>query len=340
MSGTVTMAEVAKAAGVSVMTVSYTFGQPDRVSEITRRKVHAAAESLGYTGPHRGAQSLRRGVTNNLGVVLTERLTYAFEDPQARRYLSGIADACLDTDTGLVLLPNTRIGKDVARIRDAHVDGFVLWPTVADDPVLGAVVATGKPVCILGGPRHPGTEFIGIDDDTAARAVGAVGLVGSSRPIVLSLPMDHYRRAGVGHGPDPDDATFPVTRHRLAGYRHAIVSAGLSWNDTPVAFVAHNIRGDGADAVREVLGQVDAVLAMTDELALGVLDVAGELTLQVPDDFSLTGWDDSDVASAVGLTTVSQSLYEQGRAAARFVLGIDSSIDEPTWQLEVRSTTR
>ena len=107
-----------------------------------------------------------------------------------------------------------------------------------------------------------------------------------------------------------------------------------------VAFVAHNIRGDGADAAHEILRQVDAVLAMSDELALGVLDVAGSMALRVPNDFSLTGWDDSDAASAAGLTTVSQSLYEQGRAAARFVLGIDSSIDEPTWELEVRASTR
>jgi DNA-binding LacI/PurR family transcriptional regulator len=334
------MAEVAKAAGVSVMSVSYAFGQPDRVSEATLRKVREAADTLGYTGPHRGAQSLRRGLSNNLGVVLTEKLSYAFDDAQARHYLSGVADACLDTDTGLVLLPNSRIGRDVERIRDAHVDGFVLWTTVSDDPVLDAVVGTGKRVCIQGGPRHPGTAFVGIDDELAAAEIGAIGLVGSSRPSVLSFAMDHRREIGVVHGPDPQDATFPVTRHRLAGYRRAVTAAGLSWDDTPVAFVRSNIREEGADAARSILGDTDAVLAMSDELAFGATDVAAELSLHVPVDFSLTGWDDSAAASAAGLTTVSQSLYQQGQAAARFVLGLTTDIDEAEWTVEVRSSTR
>ncbi|GGF96774.1 LacI family transcriptional regulator [Rhodococcoides trifolii] len=340
MANTVTMAEVAKAAGVSLMSVSYAFGQPDRVSDATRLKVREAAERLGYTGPHRGAQSLRRGTTNNLGVVLTEKLSYAFDDAQARQYLSGIADACLDTDTGLVLLPNARIGRDVERIRDAHVDGFVLWTTVSDDPVLDAVVGTGKPVCIQGGPRHPGTAFVGIDDVRAAIDIATLGLVGSTRPAVLSFPMDHRRAAGVVHGPDPDDATFPVTRHRLAGYRQAVTAAGLSWDETPVAFVPSNIRDHGAAAARNILGATDALLAMSDELAFGASDVAAEMSLHIPDDFSLTGWDDSAAAATAGLTTVAQSLYDQGRAAARFVLGQSTTIDEATFRVVVRSSTR
>ncbi|MGW4802057.1 hypothetical protein ACWEPC_57555, partial [Nonomuraea sp. NPDC004297] len=63
------------------MSVSYTYAQPDRVSERTRARVREAAARLGYPGPHPGARSLRRGRTGSLGVVLGEHLTYAFEDP-------------------------------------------------------------------------------------------------------------------------------------------------------------------------------------------------------------------------------------------------------------------
>lgn len=182
MSTRPTMADVAVAAGVSVMSVSYAYNQPGRVSDATKERIRAAAERLGYSGPHRAAQSLRSGKTNNLGVVLTEKLTYSFENAQARAFLSGIAEACLATDTGLVLLPNSRMGVDLDRVRDAHVDGFVLWTTVVDDPVLDIVVDTGKPVCIQGGPRHPGTRLVGIDDREAAQAVGAAGVRGACRP--------------------------------------------------------------------------------------------------------------------------------------------------------------
>src|SRR4030088_677667 len=86
-----TMADVARTAGGSVMTVSYAHAQPDRVSAGARAKVRAAAEQLGYPGPHPGARSLRRGRAGTLGVVLGEQLTYAFEDPQAARFLAGVA---------------------------------------------------------------------------------------------------------------------------------------------------------------------------------------------------------------------------------------------------------
>src|SRR4051794_41965932 len=89
-----TMADVARTAGVSPMTVSYTYSRPARVSAAAAAKVRAAAAELGYPGPHPAARSLRRGRAGSLGFVLGERLTYAFDDPQAARFLSGVAEAC------------------------------------------------------------------------------------------------------------------------------------------------------------------------------------------------------------------------------------------------------
>ena len=315
MSTRPTMADVAAAAGVSTMSVSYTFNQPRRVSDATKQRVRAAAARLGYTGPHRAAQSLRSGRTNNLGVVLTEKLTYSFENAQARAFLSGIAEACLDTDTGLVLLPNSRKGVDLDRVRDAHV-------------------GTGKPICIQGGPRYPGTQLVGIDDLEAAQAIGAVGLRGAHRPAVISFPRDRDRVGEIVLGPDPAAATFPVTSARLAGYRRAVVDAGFDWADIPVAFVPTNARTEGARAATALQRdyEVDTVLASSDDLALGVLDIGGGV--------AVTGWDDSDVAEAAGLTTVAQSLYDQGHDAARWVLGSLREIPPAEWSLKVRTSTR
>src|SRR5215203_5596391 len=89
-----TMTEVARAAGVSVMTVSYAYSRPDRVSPEALAKVRAAAARVGYPGPHPGARSLRRGRAGSLGVVLGEHLSYAFDDPQAARFLAGVAGVC------------------------------------------------------------------------------------------------------------------------------------------------------------------------------------------------------------------------------------------------------
>ncbi|HEX3308442.1 MAG TPA: LacI family DNA-binding transcriptional regulator, partial [Streptosporangiaceae bacterium] len=72
-----TLRQVAEAAGVSVMTASYVYSRPERVAAGTVAKVRAAADRLGYPGPHPGARSLRRGRAGSLGVILGERLTYA-----------------------------------------------------------------------------------------------------------------------------------------------------------------------------------------------------------------------------------------------------------------------
>src|SRR3954469_5013647 len=121
-----TMAQVARAAGVSVMTVSYTYSRPERVSPAAAAKVHAAAAQLGYPGPHPGARSLRRGRAGSLGFVLGEQLSYVFDDPQAARFLAGVAEVCADQAVGLTLVPTTGAASDADRVAEAAVDGFVI----------------------------------------------------------------------------------------------------------------------------------------------------------------------------------------------------------------------
>src|ERR1700761_9224535 len=86
-----TLDTVARAAGVSRMTVSNAYNRPDQIAAATRVRVLAVAESLGYGGPDPTAASLRLGRTDTIGVVLTERLPYAFTDPGLVMILHGIA---------------------------------------------------------------------------------------------------------------------------------------------------------------------------------------------------------------------------------------------------------
>src|SRR3954452_21193290 len=210
-----TMPDVAREAGVSTMTVSYTFSRPERVADATRRRVLDAASRLGYSGPDPSARSLRRGRTATLGVILGEHLTYAFDDPQATRFLAGISTVCVEHELGLTLIPVTGGPHDAARVRNAAVDAMVLWTTADDDPVLDAVTRRGLPAVVQGGPAHPGIGLVAIDDRAAARAVGALAFAGARAPAVLSFPFDRTRRPAVHFGPDPAAPPFSVTRHRL-----------------------------------------------------------------------------------------------------------------------------
>src|ERR687892_140413 len=206
----VTLAQVAELAGVSVMTASYTYNRPDRVSDQARSKVLAAAAQLGYAGPDPKARSLRQGSTLTLGVVLGEHLSYAFEDPGEVSFLAGIADVCAERGYGMTVLPITGAADDVPRITGAAVDGFIVWTTSDDDPVLGAVRATKRPAVVHGGPAVRGLDLVSIDNRAAACGGGAVASGGARRPAVVSQPINRDRISSVTRGADITGVLFPV----------------------------------------------------------------------------------------------------------------------------------
>lgn len=335
------MADVARAAGVSPMTVSYAYGQPARVSVEAAEKVRRAAADLGYPGPQPVARSLRRGRTGTIGVVLGEHLTYAFDDPQAARFLAGVAQECADRAVGLTLVPVSGTPGDSSRVTQAAVDGFVVWTTSDDDPVLDAVAATGRPAVVHGGPAGGRLPSLGIDDRAAAREMGRLVFAGSRAPAVLSFPLDRARRAQVLHGPDPDAAAFPVTRNRLAGFKHAWEEIGGSWSDVLVVVCARNSAQLGSEAAPRLLTEgADAVAAMSDELALGALGAFREVGVVVPEALAVSGWDDTAAATPAGLSTLRQDLREQGARCARIALGQLDAGAPLHWEVLVRRSTR
>jgi DNA-binding LacI/PurR family transcriptional regulator len=318
------MTDVARAAGVSPMTVSYAYSQPDRVSADAADRVRKAAARLGYPGPHPGARSLRRGRADSLGVIFSDRLGYAFDDPQAARFLSGVAEVCAAEAVGLTLVPTTGAAGDAARVADAAVDGFVLWTTTDDDPVLDAVAATGLPAVIHAGPHRPDVPVVGVDDRAAAAAIGEVVFAEARWPAVLSFPIDRARRRLRRDGPPGREVTYPVTRERWQGFADAWARRGGAPDQLRVTVVAENSMAEGVRAIDALLQEhpaPDAIAAMSDELALGALRAIARAGLGVPTDVTTTGWDNTDAAAPAGLTTVGQSLRDQGIRCARLALG-------------------
>lgn len=339
-----TMADVAAAAGVSVMTVSYAFNQPDRVAEETRRRVLATAQRLEYGGPSPTARSLRRRRTGAIGVILGEPLGYAFDDYQATRFLSGVAQVCTEHNLSLMLLPITGHDSDADLVARAAVDGFVVWTTTDDALALEAVMATRLPVAIHGGPARDGATLVGIDDRAAARAIGRAVFAGKNRPSVVSFPLDGDRRSLIVRGIDPYRSTFPVTRNRLLGFRDACNDLGHDWADVTIGVCARNTRHDGRTMTRQLLDSSpapDALAAMYDELALGAVQVAADRGIAIPGDLAISGWDDTPAAATAGVTTIHQDLRDHGACCATAATAQPSAprwIEQP-WQLVIRDTT-
>jgi DNA-binding LacI/PurR family transcriptional regulator len=339
----VTLAQVAELAGVSVMTASYTYNRPNRVSDQARSKVLAAAAQLAYPGPDPSARSLRRGSTHTLGVVMGEHLSYAFDDPQAVSFLAGIADVCAERGYGMTILPITGAADDVPRITSAAVDGFIVWTTSDDDPVVPAVRAMKRPAVIHGGPAVPGLELVSIDNRAAACAVGAVAFAGARRPAVVSFPLSRDRISMVTRGGEITDVLFPVTRERLEGYRQAAEGTGIAWRDVVVAVCASNGMAEAERIAATLLASAeppDAIAAMSDQQAAGVVRAARAAGRAIPDDLAVTGWDDAAVAAQLGLTTVAQSLRDQGAACAYAALGQRPSAQTASWSIVRRGSTR
>jgi DNA-binding LacI/PurR family transcriptional regulator len=339
----VTLAQVAARAGVSVMTASYTYNQPERVSEASRSRVLAAAAELGYPGPDPSARSLRSGSTGTIGIVLGEHLTYAFDDRQATAFLAGIAEVCAEHAYGMTILPIVGSGEDEARVRMAAVDAFIVWTVDDTDPVMDALLATRRPVVVHGGPERDGARVVTVDNAEAARALATLALAGARRPAVLSFPVSSERRAMLERGFDPAAATFPVTRARLAGFRTAVEEAGLAWGDVLVSVCSTSDATEAESAVDALLSRgapPDALLAMSDELASAAVRVARRRAVAVPHDLAIVGFDDGPAALEHDLTTVHQSLRAQGAACAGLALGIGAPDDAAAWSIVRRGSTR
>src|SRR5439155_18742171 len=89
-----TLSDVAERVGVSRTTVSNAYNRPNQLSPALRDRILLAAAEIGYAGPNPIARGLRRGTTNTVGLVFDNPLTYAFTDPAAVLFLSGVAAGC------------------------------------------------------------------------------------------------------------------------------------------------------------------------------------------------------------------------------------------------------
>ncbi|AMB59906.1 LacI family DNA-binding transcriptional regulator [Microterricola viridarii] len=309
-----TLADVAARAGVSASTASLAFSGSGPVSEATRERVLAAARALDYAGPDPRAQSLRRGRSGIVGVVLEERVRAAFLDPVKIQMLDGISEGILPLGAGLLLLTDT--GDDAVSVANAPVDAVAL---IGCSPRLAHTVAQlrqrGIPMVAIEG--HAGDDIIeiSIDNEEATRR-GAEHLheLGHRRVALVTLPLDPERTRGPLTPEREAASTSATTSERIAGAR--AVFPGISGVTAGASDVEEG-RLAGLELLRVAEGRPTAVIAQSDLLAAGVIRAAEELGLAVPGDVSVLGFDGVKVdgLAPYDLTTLVQPSAAKGRAA-------------------------
>jgi DNA-binding LacI/PurR family transcriptional regulator len=344
-----TLADVARTVGVSRTTVSNAYNRPDQLSPALRDRILAAADALGYCGPDPVARGLRRGRTGLVGLVYDQPLSYLFTDPAILMFVAGMASVWDDAGTSLALLPRLEADDAGASVlANAAVDGFVSICDVADDARLAALVARRLPFVMVDHRRSGARCQVVLDDRGGSRAATEhlLGL-GHRRLAVLALPRSPGAPGGAMDPADPGPIRYTIMADRLAGIREAIEAAGLAWDAVP-ALVAPDDQSP-RQAARELAGGLferddrpTGVVAMSDELAAGVVDAAIARGIDVPGQLSVVGFDDTPTATSTTppLTTVHQPLAERGATAARLLLeGAPARVVEFPTELVVRRST-
>ncbi|MES2444835.1 MAG: LacI family DNA-binding transcriptional regulator [Pseudomonadota bacterium] len=307
--GTVTVQDVAREAGVSAMTVSRVVNEGSNVRASTREAVQAAIEKLNYS-PNSAARSLAAGEATRIGLL--------YSNPSAAylaQFLIGALSAARAAGCHLVLeaceseRPDAQ-AEATRRFAATDVEGVILpCPLSEASPVQAELAAAGIPaVCVAIGVSVPGTLNVRIDDFGAAAAM------------TRHLLDQGHRNIGFIRG-NPNQSS---SLERYRGFVSAIEEAGMNIADLPVEQGYFTFRS-GIIATERLLDRADpptAIFACNDDMAAAAVGVAHRRGLHVPQDLSIVGFDDTQLATTVWpeLTTIRQPTAAMAESALNLLL--------------------
>lgn len=308
---TVSIKDIARAAGVSHSTVSRALGDSPLVSTETKERIRSLAREMGYS-PDAQARSLVIGRTQTIGVVVTTitdafiaEIVQAIENTARRRGYSVILASS-----------NSEPEREIAAVEMLHskrVDGVIVTSSRVGALYQDHLDRLGVPVVLVNShseQRGPYTFSISVDNQRG-------GYVATKHLI----DAGHRRIAYVCGAPDHSDDLA-----RLAGYRQALGEAGICVD--PALVVPGTGRAGGGEralpALLEPSDRATAVFCYNDMTAIGLLRAARQKDIPVPGDLAVVGFDDIPVASYVApsLTTVAQPKGKMGQRATEMVLDL------------------
>jgi LacI family transcriptional regulator len=329
----ITLHDVARLAGVSIKTVSRVLNNERYVSQAKRLRVEAAVEQLDYR-PNMAARTLSGSKSYLLGFLAPSGAPMYID-----RLLRGALDACKKNNYHLV-----------AEIYDAQTDDVLakVKTLCASTALDGAVLAPG--VCdshaVLSHLRERGIPYVGISPSISFDAPYVhIDEAGASYAMTRHLlQLGHERIAFLGHQPG-----WTFAERRLQGFRKAMQEAGIA---LPAKYIGESwftfrFAQERADKLLALKEPPTALVAVNDETAVGAMVAAYRRGLTVPQNVSITGFDDSPLAALTWpqLTTVHQPMEAMAAAATELILKPRSpSTGEPSglllpFELVIRDTT-
>jgi LacI family transcriptional regulator len=305
--GAPTIADVARLAGVSPMTVSRVINADANVRDATREAVNAAIAALSYA-PNRAARSLAGAAQLRIGLL--------YSNPSAAylsEFLVGSLDQAGRSDIQLVV-EKCEIGDheiEVAeRLVRSGIDGVILPPPLCDSRgVIEVLLGGGVPiVAVATGVAPEGAASVSIDDFAAAHELTA-----------HLLSLGHQRIGFIVGAPN-----LTASAQRLDGYRAALAERSIAFDERLVAQGLFTYRSglDAAEVLLDAEEPPSAIFASNDDMAAATVAAAHRRGLDVPGDLTVCGFDDSALATTIWpeLTTIHQPIADMSRAAVELLV--------------------
>jgi DNA-binding LacI/PurR family transcriptional regulator len=313
----VTVKDIARKAGVSHSTVSRALHGHPLISEETRQRIQEIALELGYR-PSAAARTLKTRRSQVLGVVLSN-----IDDPFFSEILQGIEEITQKGNYSLFIAAahrDARREREIVQTMVEHrVDGVIICSTSFSEEQSRQFLQYGVPIVAVNNQAVEDFRYSIYHDD-----------IDGSRQVTRHLiELGHRKIAYVGNS-----ASGRSTLDRLTGFRQEMESAGLA---VPVNYVHEEPGGgtvDGLSAAKYFLALPDrptALVCYNDMLAIGVLKGLQQAGVNVPDEISITGFDNIVFSAYTNppLTTLDQPKRFIGAEAARLLLDLlDTSLHE------------
>jgi len=322
----VTIQDVAKAAGVSASTVSRALNGKSDVAGETQERILTVIDELGFT-TNLAARSMRSHKKNLIGLIMPD-IAYPF----AIEVMKGVNRAIAESEFDLLVYTTGSVRKS-GRAYAERKYVSLLTKSISDGVIIVAPVVgefnTDEPIIsidpVMSNPTNP--------------AVHATNYHGSVEAMDYLIELGHKRIGYIG-----GRVELESSNRRLLGYRDALKKANLPIDEELIA------SGDfttetGISCSRMLLSlpnRPTAIFASNDQMAMGVFQVAEEMGLRIPEDLSVVGFDNIPESKYLGLTTVDQFISEMGYVATQMVIKIINGIplDQQTYRMQTRLVIR
>lgn len=323
----ITIAAIAREAGVSVPTVSRVINGRSDVAPGTRERVEELLSRHDYR---------RRSARVNVSAGLIDLVFNDLDSPWAVEIIRGVEEVAHASGVGTVVSAihrrSTPTKQWIQNLRARASDGVILVNSDLATPVQAELRRLNAPIVVVDPAGVPSLDV---------PTIGATNWTGGLRATEYLISLGH-RRIGFIAGPP----NLLCSRARLDGYRAALEAAGIAVADELIreGNFYHESGYTGGKALLALKNPPTAIFASSDQMALGVYEAVRQRGLRVPDDVSVVGFDDLPEVrwSSPPLTTVRQPLAEMGLLAARTVLRLaqGEKIESPRVELATELIVR